>query len=49
MDIALGIILIAVTAASALFVFGLFIWAAKKDGEENDAVQARIYRRRWPG
>ena len=48
MDLALGIVLIVVTAVSGLFVFGLFIWAAKKDGEANDAVQARIHRRRWP-
>ena len=48
MDLALGIVLIVVTAASGLFVFGLFVWGALKDGEENDAIQARIHRRRWP-
>jgi hypothetical protein len=49
MELALGIILIVVSAAAALFVFGLFIWGAIKDGEENDAIQARIHRRRFPG
>ena len=48
MNLALGIVLIVVTAAGALFVLGLFIWGAIKDGEANDAVQARIHRRRWP-
>ena len=48
MNLALGIVLIVVTAAGALFVLGLFIWGAIKDGEANDAVQGRIHRRRWP-
>jgi hypothetical protein len=25
-----------------LFVFGLFVWASKKDGEEDKAVQKRL-------
>jgi hypothetical protein len=29
-----------------LFVFGLFVWAAKKDGEEDKAVQKRLGIRR---
>jgi hypothetical protein len=35
----------------AVFVAGLFVWAAKKDGEEDDAVQKRlgIRRRTWLG
>jgi hypothetical protein len=49
MELALGIILIVVSAAGALLVFGLFIWGAIKDGEENDAIQAKIHRRRYPG
>jgi hypothetical protein len=48
MDLALGIVLIVVTAAGALFVLGLFVWGAIKDGQANDAVQARIHRRSWP-
>jgi hypothetical protein len=47
-DLALGIILIVVTAASALFVLGLFVWGAIKDGQANDAAQAKVQRRRWP-
>jgi hypothetical protein len=48
MDLALGILLVVVSAAGALFVFALFIWAAIKDGEANDAMRARVHRRRWP-
>ena len=35
----------------AAFIAGLFVWAAKKDGEEDDAVQKRlgIRRRTWLG
>ena len=29
-----------------LLVLGLFVWAAKKDGEEDDAVQRRLGIRR---
>jgi hypothetical protein len=46
-ELALGIVLVVVTAASGLFVFGLFIWGAIKDGQDNDAVQASAHRRRW--
>ncbi|HWE83253.1 MAG TPA: hypothetical protein VG265_16500 [Gaiellaceae bacterium] len=48
MTVALEIVVIAVTALTALVVVGLFIWGAVKDGEDNDAIQARIVRRRWP-
>jgi hypothetical protein len=48
MELALGIVLIVITLAGALFVLGLFVWAAVKDGQDNDALQARIHRRRWP-
>jgi hypothetical protein len=47
-ELALGILLVVVTAAGGLLVLGLFIWGAVKDGQANDAVQARIHRRRWP-
>jgi hypothetical protein len=47
-DLALGIILVVVTAASGLLVFGLFIWGAIKDGQANDAAKAKVMRRRWP-
>ena len=48
MDLAFGIVLIVVTAAGAVFVLGLFVWGAIKDGQANDAVQAKVHRRRWP-
>jgi hypothetical protein len=39
------IVVVSVVTASAL-VLGLFIWAAKKDGEEDRAVQRRLGIRR---
>jgi hypothetical protein len=40
-------ILVAVFVVSMiLLVLGLFVWAAKKDGEEDDAVQRRLGIRR---
>jgi hypothetical protein len=47
-ELALGIVVIVVTVAGALFVLGLFVWGAVKDGQANDAVQAKVHRRRWP-
>ena len=47
MNLALGIIVVVVTAASAVLVFALFIWGAIKDGQANDAARARVLRRRW--
>jgi len=48
MSLALGIIVVVLSVATALFVAYLFVWAARKDGQENDAIQSRIIRRRWP-
>jgi len=48
MNLAFGIVLIVLTTATTLFVLGLFIWAARKDGQDNDAIQSRIIRRRFP-
>jgi len=48
MDLAFGIVLTVLAALSTLLVIGLFVWAAVKDGQENDALQSRIIRRRWP-
>jgi hypothetical protein len=48
MTVALEIIVIVVTALTAIAVVGLFVWGAVKDGEDNDEIQARIVRRRWP-
>ena len=51
MSLAVEIIVTLVSVLTAVFVFGLFVWAAKKDGEEDDAVQKRlgIRRRTWLG
>ena len=51
MSLAVEIIATLVSVLTALFVLGLFVWAAKKDGEEDDAVQKRlgIRRRTWLG
>jgi hypothetical protein len=48
MTVALEVVIIVVTAATAVFVLGLFVWGAVKDGQDNEAVQRRIVRRRWP-
>jgi len=45
MTVALEALVIAVTALTAVAVVALFVWGAVKDGEDNDAVQARIARR----
>jgi anaerobic C4-dicarboxylate transporter len=51
MSLAVEIIVSVVAVLTAVFVLGLFVWAAKKDGEEDDAVQKRlgIRRRTWMG
>jgi hypothetical protein len=46
MDTAAGIVLAVFVLLIALFVAGLFVWAAKKDGEEDKAVQRRLGIRR---
>jgi hypothetical protein len=38
----LGIVIAAVTAVTLAVVAWAFIWAAKKDGEEDRAVQKRL-------
>lgn len=48
MELAFGIVLIVLTALSALFIAVLFIWAAIKDGQDQDAIDARVVRRHWP-
>ena len=40
------IALLVVTVVPAVVVGALFVWAAKKDGEEDRAVQARLGIRR---
>ena len=51
MSIAAEIIAAVVTFLTVAFVLGLFVWAAKKDGEEDEALQKRlgIRRRTWMG
>jgi hypothetical protein len=45
-DIAAGIVLSVVAFATAALVIGLFVWAARKDGEEDRRLQARLGIRR---
>jgi predicted lysophospholipase L1 biosynthesis ABC-type transport system permease subunit len=51
MSLAVEIIAAVVTVLTVVFVLGLFVWAAKKDGEQDEAVQKRlgIRRRTWMG
>jgi uncharacterized membrane protein (DUF485 family) len=46
MDVAAGIILSVAAFVTAALVIGLFVWAARKDGEEDRRVQARLGIRR---
>jgi flagellar basal body-associated protein FliL len=45
-DIRFVIALLVVTVLPAVVVGALFVWAARKDGEEDKAVQARLGIRR---
>jgi hypothetical protein len=44
--IALGVVLSVVALVSAAVVIGMFVWAAKKDGAEDRALQKRLGIRR---
>jgi len=46
MHLAAEILLLVVMVVSVLVVAGLFVWAAKKDGEDDRAVQKRLGIRR---
>jgi len=46
MDLALGILILALSLAGVIVVGILFVWAARKDGEEDRAVQRRLGIRR---
>lgn len=46
MDVAVGILILAVSVAGVIVVGVLFVWAARKDGEEDRAVQKRLGIRR---
>lgn len=46
MDVAVYVFATASVVVSAAFLIGLFVWAARKDGEEDRALQARLGIRR---
>jgi nitrogen fixation-related uncharacterized protein len=46
MTLAVEIVVVVVSVLMTVFVFWLFVWAAKKDGEEDEAVQRRLGIRR---
>ncbi len=46
MELAAGIAVLVVTLSTTALVLYLFVWAARKDGEEDKAVQARLGIRR---
>jgi hypothetical protein len=46
MDIALWTLSIASALVVAVVVIGAFVWAARKDGEEDKAIQKRLGLRR---
>jgi hypothetical protein len=46
MSTVLGIVIAAVCVLTLTVVFWAFIWAAKKDGEEDRAIQRRLGIRR---
>lgn len=45
-DTAFGILLLVISAAGVIVVLAAFIWAARKDGEEDRALQRRLGIRR---
>ena len=46
MNVAAVILVAVLVALTAAVMIGAFLWAAKKDGEEDKAVQARLGIRR---
>ena len=46
MEVALGILILAVSVAGVIVVGILFVWAARKDGEEDRALQKHLGSRR---
>jgi hypothetical protein len=46
MDVAAGILILAVSVVGVVVVGILFVWAARKDGEEDRALQKRLGIRR---
>lgn len=46
MDTAAGILVLAISIAAVIVVAVAFVWAARKDGEEDRALQKRLGIRR---
>ena len=46
MDTAIGILILAISVVSIVAVGVAFVWAARKDGEEDRRLQARLGIRR---
>jgi hypothetical protein len=46
MTLFVGILISVVAFVSIAVVFALFVWAARKDGEEDEALQRRLGTRR---
>ncbi|HWG57253.1 MAG TPA: hypothetical protein VNT58_12120 [Gaiellaceae bacterium] len=46
MELAAGILVLVVSVVSAIAVLVAFVWAARKDGEEDRALQRRLGIRR---
>jgi hypothetical protein len=46
MTTAAGIFLLVISLVSTVIVFAAFVWAARKDGEEDRALQRRLGIRR---
>jgi hypothetical protein len=46
METAFGIVVLALSVAAVVVVGVLFVWAARKDGEEDRALQRRLGIRR---
>lgn len=46
MDTAAGILLLVISVVSVIVVFAAFVWAARKDGEKDRALQRRLGIRR---
>lgn len=46
MEVAAGILMLVVSVASLVLVGVLFVWAARKDGEKDRALQSRLGIRR---
>ncbi len=46
MDISAGILVLAISVAGVVIAFAAFVWAARKDGEQDKETQRRLGIRR---